>query len=528
MSVSAAELRASAARIIRDERLKERDRWINLWNFILVKELEAGTTFLRTRPDDQLFAALGTTHEVVALPERGGEAWHAYFHSTYGFAKREKVSGFIYDTIRAYAWTHGQRVELRRFAAYRADTKTAFISAYDGHIFKIEGSEKITIEPQGVDDVYFADDHGGQAIKPDIGPHGMLLPRLTQPNFLSGDSIKITPEQQRMALTIWLFAVAFPDLLQTKPVLLLEGQRGSGKTSIVVHLQLVLFGSDRPISLREDKEDDFGIQLLRNPIALLDNQDTYLKWLANAICAYATGGVWEKRKLYTDDQNVIIKPHAFVAFTTRNPASFRRDDVIDRCVILRFDRRTSFADESELKAEVLADRAKLLGEYLWYVGRIVDVLRDESLQLKSASTYRMAAFVSFGRAVAHVMGWSVESLEAMLRAMEDERTAFLMEEEPVVDLLGAWLDYEVDSRYKRPSNKGRLIDVFDLANELEWLGDGIGRPFTDSPRILAQKLKSPPFEAAFRIQQYKLNGHPAFRIWRKTDPVLEVIDGGTR
>lgn len=517
MTASAAQRRADAARIMRNPKLaKERDRWIALWNYLLTSEIEAGTQFLRTVPEGGLFAVLGDTHDVVPLPRRGGDRWHAYFHSTYGFGEREPAARFLYDALRSYAFTYGERVELRRFAAYNQTTRTVYLSAYDGHLYKLEGSEQITVETQGIDGVFFADDDGGLGVEPEVGQHGLLLPRLANPNFMEAKG-SITPEQQRMALIVWMFAVAFPDLMPTKPILLLEGIKGSGKTSVVTLLQLVLQGMKRPISLRRDREDDFGVQLLRNPIALLDNLDSYIEWLPDALCAYATGAVWEKRRLYTDDETVILRPHAFIAFTTRNPASFRRDDVVDRCVILHFDRRTSFRRMSKLEKGILDDRPKLFGEYLWYIGRIVEVLREGDHESDADEAYRMADFVSFSRVVARVMGWTQETVNDLMQALQADRDAFLIEEDPLIDILNMWITYVYGAHLKKPPNRGRLISIFELASELEHLAETNGLPWKESARTLRQKLRMPHMEAAFRIEQYTHNGHPAFRLWKKTD-----------
>lgn len=526
MSILAATQRARAARILRSAKGKERDRWIALWNFILASEIEAGTLFVRAVPDGQIFAVLGSTHEAVPLSRRGGDRWHAYFHSTYGFTEHEKVSRFIYDTVRAHAWTNGERVELRRFVSYNQETQTAYLSAYNGFFYKIEGAEHITVESQGVDNVFFADDDGGAPVEPDVGPHGILLDRLANPNFIDGDrSSGITPEQQRMALITWMFAVAFPDLMPTKPILLLEGVKGSGKTSIVSLIQLALKGAYQPITLRKDREDDFGIVLLHHPIALLDNQDSYIEWLPDAICAYATGAQWERRKLWTDNERVIIKPRSFVAFSTRNPVSFRRDDVVDRLLILSFDRRLTFRRMARLESDITEERAQLLGEYLWYVGRIVDVLREGGTDDEADEKYRMADFAAFTRVVGRVFGWSKEAVDGLLVAMQAKRDAFLLEEDPLIDLITEWIEYQYNAKSSRRTNRGRLISIFDLASELETFAVERSLPWKESPRTLKLKLRAPHVEAAFTIEQLTANGHAAFRIWKKGDPRLEVIDG---
>ena len=155
-----------------------------------------------------------------------------------------------------------------------------------------------------------------------------------------------------MAFIVWIFALALPDMMPTKPILLLEGAMGSGKTAAVQLLQYALMGESRPMILQRNKEDDFGVLLLRSPIALFDNTDSYIDWVPDAICAYTTAGVWNKRRLYTDDESMVIKPHAFIAIASKNPASFRREDVADSCVILRLVRRSEFSSIKALVQKV--------------------------------------------------------------------------------------------------------------------------------------------------------------------------------
>jgi hypothetical protein len=519
-AATAAVHRARVARILQDTRMKERERWINVWNYVLVNELQGGTQFLRAEPGCQLYVVLGADHRIISLPRSNqGDAWHAYFQNHYGYGEHEKLARFVYDALRSHVLENGTVVEMRRFAVYDSNSKTAYLSSYNGQLFKVEGSANISTCPQGEDGVFFADDDDGIHVKPDIADHGMLLDRLTTPNFAENPASKITPEQQRMALIIWMFALAFPDLLPTKPILLLEGTRGSGKTTTVTLMQLAFMGVKRPMILQRNKEDDFGVILLKKPIALLDNQDSYVDWLPDVICAYATAGVWTKRKLYSDDQSLTIKPHAFIAISTRNPASYRRDDVADRCVILRFERRASFVNTKALEEGIANDRPKLLGEYLWYVGRIVEELRANQIIDDIEETHRMADFAAFGRIVGKVLNWSEESLNDLMEALQTERIAFLNEEDPLVDILHAW----IKTPRKAGSNVGRLINLFELHTELEIFAGIETLPWKESPRTLGQKLQSAHVERHFRVQQSNVGDHKAFRIWRHSDARLEIV-----
>jgi len=437
----------------------------------------------------------------------------------------ERLLRYIYEVLRAHILENGTHVELRRFSAFSRATKTAYLSQYNGSIWKIEGSEAITAEPNGVDGVFFADDDIIDAdpksvhVDPDIGPHGMLLPRLLTMNFATTGLGGITPEQQRMALTVWLFCLAFPDIMPTKPILLVEGVRGSGKSASMKFIQLALMGQMHPMIMQKSKEDDFGVVLLRAPIALFDNMDNYIEWVPDAICAYTTSGVWTRRRLYSDDDSMTIRPHAFIAVSTRNPASFRRDDVADRCIIIRLERILEFIPEEQLKARILEERPKLLGEYIWYIGKIVDELRKDALGVRG-ETHRMADFALMARAIGRVMGWTDADVDGLMIALQDERDAFINEDDPLIELLEMWLSYKANSGIK---NAGRIMTATQLHSELDTLAQAKNLTWRASARSLSQHLRAPHLEKLFLIDPVTVHGSKGFRIYRQTETPLEIV-----
>lgn len=524
--VVAAQNRFSISRILRDGRLDQRGKRQALWNYILTHELTNGTQFLVAPETGGIYAVIGATNQILQLPRagRGGDAWHSYFQIMYGLGEREDNTKWLYDVMRSYVIEHGQKVELRRYAVFKRDTMTAYISTYNGRMYKIEGAEEgeHSLVSCGEDGVFFADDDGGVPYEADISPHGILLDRLANPNF-SGGLSGITPEQQRMALIIWFFSLAFPDAMPTKPILMVEGVKGSGKTSSVVMMQLALMGRKKPMMLQKNKEDDFAVILLRSPIALFDNTDSYIDWVPDAIANYCTGGVVDKRRLYTDDESLTIRPHAFIAIATRNPASFRRDDVADRCVILRLDRRTTFRAAESIEREIAAERSRLVGEYLWYVGKIVTAMREShATGIEHDETHRMADFAAFARHVAKVMDWPAEDIDELMLALQRERDAFINEEDPLIDLLEKWINYK--QRDGRMPNVARTISLFSLHSELEFLATGSNIPWRDSPRALAQKLRSTHIERSIRIEiEADGKGGKNYRLWRASDPRLEIV-----
>jgi len=489
-------------------------RRLRVLGHILDTETENGTQFVLS--DGTLYVFLGLTHEILNLssPSRPSDRVMSYLNQLYGITQVDPLGKFVYASLRDHALAIATKADLRRFAVYSPNTMTAYLSSYDGRMWRIDGGTPEIVH-NGEDDIYFIDDDGGVPIEPDIGPHGILLDTLTSLSYTAGIG-GITPEQQRMAFTAWIFALAFPDLQPTKPLLILEGDAGSGKSAGLQLLQYALLGMTKPMILNRHKSDDFGVVLLRSPIALFDNTDSYIEWLADEICAYATQGSWAKRQLYTDSNEVKLKPHAFIAVASKNPASFRREDVVDRLVIMRMERRKTFTKFAELKRRVLTQRAQLVGEYIWYVNEIVHYLRTTAGDETHDETTRMADFAAFVRIVGDLLHWKSSDVDSLLTALEVERTTFVNEADSLCDLLLNWIGY-------KRTNPGREMTLFELFAELEIVAKTSGMQFYKTTNQLGQKLRSPHVAEEFIVQTGARAGRKTFKIWRKGDPQFSLV-----
>ncbi len=497
-----------------------RSRRVNIWNEILNIEITTGSTFLIATPENQPYICVGLTQQIISIPRpgRGGDRFWAYMEQRYGLTEREDTSKAILDRLRTYAMQNGAHVAVRRFAAYK--NNSVYFSSYDGKMWRLDGANIMQV-PNGEDDVFFIDDDGGKNVEPEVANHGILFDRLV--NHLSFSTTGmggISAEQMRMAFVVWIFALALPDLMPTKPLLILEGAPGSGKSASCQLLQQALLGESKPMILSKNKEDDFGVLLLRSPICVFDNLDAYIDWLPDAICAYTTKGTWTKRKLFTDSDEATIKPHAFIAVASKNPASFRREDTADRCVILRLERRDQFTRFQSLEAQIQQDRSQLVGEYFWYVNQIVAEINHGALNEQTAEVHRMADFAALARVVGRVVGWEPEAVADLMNAIQSEQIAFINEEDPLVELLHKWIVY-------KPTNGlngiGREIGLFQLFTEMEMIANANGIAFYKNARLLSQKLRSQHLERDFVIQLIAPDGHKSYRIWRRTDARLISI-----
>jgi hypothetical protein len=72
-------------------------------------------------------------------------------------------------------------------------------------------------------------------------------------------------------------------------------------------------------------------------LVMLDNQNTIPEWGADTLCRLVTGEADSKRRLYTDDEDVIIELRRAVLLNGINVPT-DRGDVLDRSLVVELER----------------------------------------------------------------------------------------------------------------------------------------------------------------------------------------------
>jgi len=498
---------------------RERDRQQELEAYIRTRELELGSQFVLAKPEDE--ALLLTCDGQLLSFDGQGIAIATYLHYSYGLNPAEKWARLAFNAIRTSCLTGVPR-QARRFAMFDRTSCTLYMSRWNGSIRVLDGTTVVS-EPNGYSALFLDDDSGSDVAEPEIGPHGELLPALVDLCYADNSIGGILPEQQQMALTTWLFCLAFPDLIASKPLLLLEGAPGSGKSTAARKIQQVVHGNINPIMISKDGERDFPVQLLANPITVLDNTDNYIEWIPDAVCSYVTGGGWDRRKLYSDKAVVKMRPQSFIAVASKDPASFRREDTAERLIVLRLAKRevgTSLPD-NVLHERLAALRPRLFGEYLFYCNKIVDLIRAGAWEEEAetaADWNRMGDYAQMAFLVGRVLDWDRTEIEDMLQALKAESEALANENDPLIDLLTIYLRW--------PHRVGRPKSVTDLYADLNQLAQENQKTFYRSARMLSQKLRSEHLKTHFIVQEGAADGHKTFALWPKSPKGLTALPGG--
>ena len=396
----------------------------------------------------------------------------------YGINRAEKLFKFIFEDLYKEAFKTGEKTEIHRLAYYNQETFTAYLFNHDSQIYRISPDE-IEIVDNGTDGVLFLSDAKTSPFNGSLPEISISLLDETIFSDINFEPDVLSPDERRALFIIWFYSLFFESIMPTKPILTYLGEKGSGKTTALRKVGLLLFGKDFNVTSLTDDPKDFDAAVTNSHYVVIDNADDRKPWLDDKLSISATGGNVKKRELYTTNRLVDFPIRCFLAITARTP-TFRRDDVADRLLIMRVGRIRNFKSERHMIAQVLKDRDFIMSEVVRHLQEVVRALRDYKNNKKDVA-FRMADFAEFALTVAHYAE-RYDQVKIILRKLALEQTYFTLEDDPIFDLLFKWV----------PENQGREVTAAELCNELSALAIkyNIEFPYEDKVQSFGQRLNN--------------------------------------
>lgn len=205
-----------------------------------------------------------------------------------------------------------------------------------------------------------------------------------------------TAEQKDRLLTLaWLVSALVPDVMT--PIMLRIGQPGGAKSTTSMMLRSLIDPSTTEI-LGEAERGQLVQVMFHHAIPCFDNLGRFGRNDADFFCRAVTGVGFEKRQLFTDMDEVLLKfKRSIILNGVTLPTT--RPDFLDRSLVFHIDRLKNFRPRNEIEDEFRSASPLLLGALL---DLLVETLKH--LPSTSASTeFRMADFARLGRAVARAL-----------------------------------------------------------------------------------------------------------------------------
>jgi hypothetical protein len=189
-----------------------------------------------------------------------------------------------------------------------------------------------------------------------------------------------------------------------RPIFNASGAMGSGKTTIG-RVAKRTWDPTAPETVRFDPRD-FLQKAMHAYIVMLDNQNTVPEWAADTLCRLVTGEADSKRRLYTDDEDVIIELRRAAVLNGINVPT-ERGDVLDRSLVVELERipDAERKTEEQIWERFEEEHPKLLGALFDVLTRAI-ALRPS---VKLSRRPRLADWGEYAAAVYEVMGWGADT-----------------------------------------------------------------------------------------------------------------------
>lgn len=217
--------------------------------------------------------------------------------------------------------------------------------------------------------------------------------------------VNITNQDDWHMFLTFASATLLPDI--AKPVLVINGSQGAGKSTPMKMLKELVDPSTLNSTSGVKNEAELARLANMHVLLFFDNLSKLTWDMSDDICRLVTGDGFSKRKLYTDNEEVIYSFKR--ALMMNGIASFvSRADLLDRTIILNIGRieAEKRKSEKELWAEFEIEKPRLLGALFDVISQGLRRLPEVKLD----KLPRMADFAKWGNAVNDSLSTDITSM----------------------------------------------------------------------------------------------------------------------
>ncbi|KAA3659373.1 MAG: hypothetical protein DWQ10_08985, partial [Calditrichaeota bacterium] len=249
--------------------------------------------------------------------------------------------------------------------------------------------------------------------------------------------VNIKNKDQQLLLLVFLVSCFIPDF--PHPVLAIYGQQGSAKSGLCRILKKLIDPS--LLETPHFPQDLPGfVQLLEHHWALFfDNISTLPYWMSDTLCKAVTGDGFTKRKLFTNDKDII---YAFMRCIGLNGINqvINRPDLLERSILIELDRISEIERKPEkvLWQQFEQEKPAIMGGIFNTLVKTLHIMPTIKLQKYP----RMADFAVWGCAIAQALG---ETKEAFLTAYANNmsrQNEQILSDSLIASILGRFIDRE--------------------------------------------------------------------------------------
>ncbi len=421
-----------------------------------------------------VLCTLGTDTTLVYLSEAHNAK--SLFRQLYFTQKNKTVkSGDVsnaYDTVCALAMHNAETVPVFQRIACFDDSIYYDLNNPAKQVVKITANNVSIIGKNTIKDVNFLSPPTLKEQKFPVSTEYSLRAFLA--DFLGLN------EQQSLLVAVYICTAFIPGI--SHPVLVVEGEKGAGKTTFMKILSLLISPTSKDVFVMPDESDDLITTLSNNYFCIFDNVGKLKADTANVLCQASTGGTLIKRKLYSDNSEIAINIKRLVALNGIN-LEISQSDLLDRTIIVylaRIDEKKRCPDQ-ELYQRLDACLPGILDDIFSVISKAL--LLYETVRLGKYP--RMADFAKYGYVIAEAIKQGLG--DEFIVAYENNislATESAVGENPLIECVKYLIDNE-GSWYGSASD---LLLKLKSYLPLVYVGVGIPSSFPKMANSLSRKL----------------------------------------
>ncbi|MDY4606008.1 hypothetical protein [Clostridium tertium] len=285
-------------------------------------------------------------------------------------------------------------------------------------------------------------------------------------------------EEDRILHTVSLVTRFISDI--PHPIEVIHGEKGASKTTTMRMNKSLIDPSPRDVSSMPKATQDLAISINNTYMACYDNLDIISSERSDLLCIASTGGVYPKRKLYTNDEESMMSLKSKITLNGINVVAIK-PDLLDRCIVLALERipESERMEERLIWSSFNEDKPKILGAILTALSRAKRIYPT----LKLTKLGRMADFTMWGYAVAEALEIGGEEFLKAYLNNQKKANQEAVESNPVATALIKYM--EENSNFT--GTVTNLLTVLNQVAEVEQI-DTTSKLWAKEPNVLSRRL----------------------------------------
>ena len=222
----------------------------------------------------------------------------------WGVNASETLFKYVKEELYVHCTEQAVNVDIHKFAYFDSENYVLYIYNSSNAIFKITENSVTTIE-NGDEGVLFEElnDYTPFSLVSFDKGKNYLSEYLIKNLNLESDEYNIDVFK---LVEIWFYSLFFESIMPTKPIFVLIGEKGSGKTSFLRRSGQILMGEKFNVTSITSDYKNLITLITNNYFVVIDNLDSPTTQINDALARISTGQVIKIRDYYTTNQQNVL------------------------------------------------------------------------------------------------------------------------------------------------------------------------------------------------------------------------------